>query len=64
MDLTVYSDKKPLHDLTVADMLNKSKKDDSGISGYYVPDNKWHGERPRTFFSKLKKENIIETMAK
>ena len=34
------------------------------ISGYYVPDNAWHGEKPRTFFSKQKKENIIEKEAR
>jgi|JI10StandDraft_1071094.scaffolds.fasta_scaffold776237_2 hypothetical protein len=40
------------------------KKDQFGISGYYVPDNSWLGEKPHTFFSKQKKENIIETIAK
>ena len=62
-DLTVYSEKKPLHNVTIADMVQK-KQEQFGIAGYYVPDNAWHGEKPRTFFSKQKKENIIEVIAK
>lgn len=65
LDFTVYSERKPLHNLTIHDMINADKQSGNyGISGYYVPDNAWHGERPRTFFSKSKKENIIETEAK
>ena len=35
-----------------------------GVEGYYVPDNDWMHERPHTFWSNSKKENILEFIAR
>ncbi|TNV78156.1 hypothetical protein FGO68_gene17627 [Halteria grandinella] len=35
-----------------------------GVDGYYVPDNNWMFDRIKTFWSKSKKENIIEYEAR
>jgi hypothetical protein len=43
---------------------NKSRRENWGIEGYYVPNNEWFHHKPRTFISKSKKENIIEYIAK
>jgi hypothetical protein len=40
------------------------KKFQWGIEGYYVPDNNWKFEKPKVFWSKQKKENIIEKEAR
>jgi hypothetical protein len=38
--------------------------DQWGVEGYYVPTNEWHFHRPKTFWAKQKKENIIEYEAR
>ena len=35
-----------------------------GVEGYYVPNNDYYWHKPKTFLSKSKKENFIETYAK
>lgn len=34
------------------------------MDGYYVPTNEWKFERPKTFWAKQRKENIIEKEAR
>lgn len=45
-------------------LFTKKKKDQWGIEGYYVPNNDWFQNKPKTFWSKGKKENEIEYQAK
>lgn len=40
------------------------KQNQWGVDGYYVPTNEWYFHKPRTFWAKAKKENIIEWEAK
>jgi len=40
------------------------KKNVWGVDGYYVPTNNWHWHRPKTFWSKSKKENNIDREAR
>ena len=42
----------------------REKKHHWGVDGYYVPNNEWKFERPKTFWAKQKKENIIEKEAR
>lgn len=35
-----------------------------GVEGYYVPTNEWYFNKPKTFWAKGKKENIIEWQAR
>lgn len=42
----------------------RSSSNQWGIDGYYVPNNEWHFDRPRTFWSKMKKENFMEEAAR
>ncbi len=35
-----------------------------GIEGYYVPNNDFHFHKPRTFWSKQRKDNAIDVEAK
>ena len=48
-----------VNDITLADT-----KHHWGVQGYYVPTNDWHFHKPKTFWAKGKKENIIEFEAK
>lgn len=41
-----------------------TKKEQWGVEGYYVPNNEWYYHKPRTFWAKSKKENIIEYEAR
>jgi hypothetical protein len=40
------------------------KKEQWGVEGYYVPTNEWYFKKPKTFWAKGKKENIIEYEAR
>lgn len=50
--------------MSCADFSLLEKKFEWGVEGYYVPTNQWKLERPKTFWSKQRKENIIEKEAK
>ena len=41
-----------------------SKKETWGVDGYYVPHTDMYWKKPKTFSSKMKKENFIEIEAK
>ena len=41
-----------------------AKKKQWGVDGYYVPDNDWMWERVKTFVPKMKKEHILEYIAR
>ena len=56
-DDTLYIDNKN-------NMSMNNIKDQWGVDGYYVPTNDWHWHKPKTFWAKGKKENIIEYEAK
>lgn len=40
------------------------RKDQWGIEGYQAPTTEWYFQRPKNFWAKGKKENIIEWEAK
>lgn len=42
------------------DLSMLEKKHQWGVEGYYVPTNEWYLNKPKTFWAKGKKENIIE----
>lgn len=44
--------------------LGRATKQQWGIEGYYVPNNLWAFHKPKTFWAKGKKENIIEYEAR
>ena len=41
-----------------------NRKESWGVEGYYVPHTDMYWKKPRTFTSKMKKENFIEVDAK
>ncbi len=46
-------------------MIDFRKTDNQwGVEGYYVPTNEWAFHKPKTFWAKGKKENIIEWEAR
>ena len=68
----------PLAALNKSEILEKSRNSDVrpmttaavkrsqkwGVEGYYVPGNDWLHERPHTFWSNSKKENVISIEAR
>lgn len=44
--------------------LGRATQQQWGIEGYYVPNNLWAFHKPKTFWAKGKKENIIEWEAR
>ena len=71
LDLSVVSGKVTFKRLRV-EYIDKEKGNMSmvnirqqwGIEGYYAPTNDWFFHKPHTFWSKGKKENIIEYQAR
>lgn len=49
--------------MSMTDIIGENKQQ-WGVKGYYVPTNDWHWHKPKTFWAKGKKENIIEYNAK
>ena len=54
--------KRPMTSATAGNRRSSNRK--WGVEGYYVPDNDWMHERPHTFWSNSKKENILEFIAR
>jgi hypothetical protein len=48
----------------MGDIVLQEKGFQWGVQGYYVPTNDWHWHKPKTFWPKSKKENIIEFEAR
>ncbi|CDW83400.1 UNKNOWN [Stylonychia lemnae] len=62
LDISALSDQQNMGNQSMADFSRSQIQ--WGVEGYYAPTNDWYFHRPRTFWAKGKKENIIEWEAK